>query len=112
MRTTAVDTYCTITGDLCLHGSVAVAFTGLGLTNANAHTLQMNEIGNATELAAAAAVAVAGGNATATLILETPALITAMGARTEMNAQLYLWDAVAGVCAWNGQVKIRWAKEP
>lgn len=112
MRTTTVDTYCTITGDVCLHGTVSVAISGLSLTNANVHTLQLCEIGRDTELAAASSVAVAGGNATASLTLESAALISALGARKEINGQLYLWDATAVIPAWNGQIKVRWAPAP
>jgi hypothetical protein len=112
MRTTTVDTYCSYTADSVLHGTIALTISGLALTNANVHTLQLCQFGNDEELAAAASVAVAGGNATASLVLESAALISALGASPEINAQLYLWDATANLPAWNGHIKVRWGPLP
>jgi len=113
MRTTTVDAYCSYTGDSCLHGTISVTIAGLSLAPANVHTLQLCEMGNDDELAAAAAVAISvGGDATADLILESAALTVAMGARNEINARLYLWDATDVVPAYNGRIKIRWAPAP
>jgi hypothetical protein len=113
MRTTVIGpSHCIITNDVCLHGTVSVAITGLTLTNANVHTLQLIQITKSTVLAAAASVTVAGGNASASLVLESAELIAAFGASKELGAQLYLWDATANICAWNDGIKIRWAPYP
>ena len=112
MRTTTVDTYCTITGDITLHGTISVAIAGLDLDDTHTHTLQLHQIGNSTELASAAAVTVAGGDASAEISLESAELIARMGACRDIDAQLYLWDATDAVLAWNGQIRIRWGIDP
>lgn len=113
MQTHTVDSYASFTGEACLHGTIAVTITGLSLTPANVHTLQLCQIGNGTTLAAAGTVTVSAlGVATADLVLESTELTNAMGARHEINGQLYLYDADADIAAWNGQIKIRWAPTP
>jgi hypothetical protein len=113
MLTTAIDSYCTVTGDATLHGTIAVAIAGLGLTPGNAHTLSLCEIGNDANLAEAAGVAVsAGGDATASLALTKPELETAMRAGKERDLYLYLWDVTAGIVAWHGPLRVTWGLEP
>ena len=112
MRTTTVDTYCSFTGDAALHGTISVTISGLSLDSGNVHTLQLCAIGEADELAAASSVTILAGTATADITLESAALIAWIGARREVNAQLYLWDATDTVPAWNGQIKVRWAPAP
>jgi len=111
-RTTTIDAYCTFTGDAVEHGTIAVTIAGLSLSAADSYTLQACSLVNADVLGATSTVTVAGGTATASLVLESTELTAAMGARREIAAQLYLWNATDNVVEWNGQFRIRWAPEP
>lgn len=112
-RTTTIDAYCSYTGDACLHGIIAVTITGLSLPETDTYTLQACRYGQYAELAATSAVSVSAlGVATASLTLESSALIAELGARKEVSAQLYLWNSAAVVPAWNGPLRIRWAPAP
>lgn len=110
-RSTTIDTYCSYVGDACLGGKITVTIAGLALTDASVHTLTVYQLANAAKVGEASSVTVSSGTATATVSFDDADMETALGARKEISCQMYLWDTTAGVVAWNGPIKVRWAPD-